>query len=526
MHSENSVTKKIHAVAFALCAAFAPAPAAFALSPADREERLFVFNHALVAVMRDAQGQHLVAAKMFEEIARHTRDPELAYAAVRAAEKAKNFQLAAQHARLWHELGGGNEAQIRVAAAILLSGNLPAAEAELHKLVGQNAIPPETLFQILSAAKNPAAAVEAGKRLFPADPDSQYQFGRLAARFKQLDIARKAFFRAAQSAEKPEPHLALALLTEESDGLQAAIPQLDDYRKKGCPGAAAERCHESYVLTAYRQFSRGEGEWRETLDNARRPPELQARARLEAGEMLEAAEMPKRAALQYGKVPSGEFYFRARLGMARIARDSGDNTLALNILDETPAGGRRDFANREITAADILNRRDGPRAALRRIAEARKTSPTHSGMLYSHSLYAEQSGEVELALKLLETMTTLFPNDPDGWNALGYVMADHGINLPTARAHISRALQMKPDDPNIMDSMGWVHYRLGNLHLALRHLAAAAERSDSAEIAAHLGEVLWELGRRDSAREVWRRALERGEENRVLDKTLERYHPF
>ena len=539
VHSETTVLKKIPAAAFALCAAFAPAPSAFALSPADREERIFVFNHALVASMRAARGEHLAAAEMFDEIARHTSDPQLARAAAtaaetsghlhlaknRAAEAAQSFALAAKYARTWRDLGGGNQAEIRAVAAIVRTGNLPAAETELHRLVQQGAISPTILHSVLAGAENHAGAVEAGKRLFRGDSDSQYHFGRLASRFEQPKIARQAFARAAQAAEKPEPHLALAYLDEGDGGIKAAMPQLDDYRKKECPGASAERCHESYVLLAYRQFSRGEN-WRETLDNQHRPSDLQARAHLEAGEMLEAAELPKRAAQQYGQVPSGEFYFQARLGMARIARDNGDNTLALNILDETPTGGQRDFAAREITAAHVLNRRDGPAAALRRIAEARKVAPTHSGMLYTHSLYAEQSGDVPLAVRLLETMTTLFPDDADGWNALGYVMADHGINLPEARTHITRALRIKPNDPNILDSLGWVHYRLGNLNLALRHLEEAAKQSDSAEIAAHLGEVLWELGRRDTARQIWRRALERDEANPVLDKTLTRYQPF
>ena len=539
VHSETPVLKKISAAAFALCAAFAPAPPAVALSPADREERIFVFNHALVASMRAARGEHLGAAEMFDEIARHTRDPNLARAAVtaaetaghiefakkRPAEAAKSFALAAKYARTWRELGGGIKAQIRAVAAVVRTGDLPAAETELRQLVQQGAISPQILHRVLAGAQDRAGAVKAGKRLFNNDSDSQYHFGRLASRFEQPKVARQAFARAARAAEKPEPHLALAFLDEGDGGIKAAMPQLDDYRAKECPGASAERCHESYVLFAYRQFSRGEN-WRATLDNQHRPPDLQARARLEAGEMLEAAELPKRAARQYGQVPSGEFYFPARLGMARIARDNGDNTLALNILDETPTGGKRDFAAREMTAADILSRRDGPAAALQRIAEARKVAPTHSGMLYTHSLYAEQAGNVPLAVRLLETMTKLFPDDPDGWNALGYVMADHGINLPEARTHITRALRIKPNDPNILDSLGWVHYRLGNLNLALRHLEEAAKQSDSAEIAAHLGEVLWELGRRDTARQIWRSALERDEENPVLDKTLTRYQPF
>lgn len=519
------VSKKI--AALGLCAALFVAHPARALSAADQEERAFVFHHALVASLRAARGEGEAAAHMFDEIARHLNDPEFSRAAVDAAETAGNFALAAQYAATWRELGGGTEAQMRAASAVVQSGNLPDAEPLLRELIESDSIPAEILHEILAAAEDRAAALTMARRLFADDSDSQYHFGRLAARAGNLDDARAAFARAAASADIPDPHFALALVAHNQDGPAAAVAKVDDYVKNGCPGADPERCHEFYALFAYNEFSRGESEWRSALKKGFASADFESQARLTAGELLESGEMPTRAVSHYAEVGSGPHYFRARLGMARVARDNGDNTLALEILDATPTGGQKEFSTRETTAADIIRRRDGPEAAMQRIMAARKISPVDPNMIYSQSLYAEQAGRLDMALELLETMTALFPDDPDGWNALGYVMADHGVNLREAREHITRALRMKPDDPNFLDSLGWVHYRLGNLGLARRHLEEAAKKSDAAEIAAHLGEVLWELGEREAAREVWRRALERQEEsNPVLDETLARYRPF
>ena len=123
-------------------------------------------------------------------------------------------------------------------------------------------------------------------------------------------------------------------------------------------------------------------------------------------------------------------------------------------------------------------------------------------------------------------MTKLYPQDPNAWNALGYVMADHNIALEEAEGYIKKALSIRKDDPNILDSLGWVYYRLGRLASARHYLNKAAEGESSAEIFAHLGEVLWELGNHEEAKKIWRKALAQFPQNTVLDETVSRYRPF
>jgi Flp pilus assembly protein TadD len=115
------------------------------------------------------------------------------------------------------------------------------------------------------------------------------------------------------------------------------------------------------------------------------------------------------------------------------------------------------------------------------------------------------------------------PEHADALNALGYTLADRTDRLEEARELIERAYALKPDEPAIKDSMGWVLYRLGDPAAAEPYLQEALEQAADPEIAAHLGEVLWALGRKEEAAEVWDRALEAAPEHEYLLKTLGRH---
>jgi Tfp pilus assembly protein PilF len=121
-------------------------------------------------------------------------------------------------------------------------------------------------------------------------------------------------------------------------------------------------------------------------------------------------------------------------------------------------------------------------------------------------------------------MTRLHPQRADGWNALGYVMADHNRNLETAEKYIKRALSIDSNDRNILDSMGWVLYRQGKLLKALNFLQQAAAKGSPppTEIAAHLGEVHWMLGNKHQAQRIFEEAAVREPDNSVLNETIKR----
>jgi Flp pilus assembly protein TadD len=124
--------------------------------------------------------------------------------------------------------------------------------------------------------------------------------------------------------------------------------------------------------------------------------------------------------------------------------------------------------------------------------------------------------------RLLRRVMALKPDHPHAHNALGYSLADRGLRLPEARELIARALSLSPGDPFITDSLGWVEFKSGNLPEALRILQGAYKSRPDAEIAAHLGEVMWAMGRREQALTVWREGLTLSPDNDTLRDTLKR----
>jgi tetratricopeptide (TPR) repeat protein len=110
----------------------------------------------------------------------------------------------------------------------------------------------------------------------------------------------------------------------------------------------------------------------------------------------------------------------------------------------------------------------------------------------------------------------------DALNALGYTLADRTDRYDEARRYIQRALALKPNNPAILDSMGWVEFRLGNLNTALEYLQQAAAINPDPEIAAHLGEVLWILNRKQQAMDVWRKANEADADNPYIRPVMQR----
>jgi outer membrane biogenesis lipoprotein LolB/Flp pilus assembly protein TadD len=145
--------------------------------------------------------------------------------------------------------------------------------------------------------------------------------------------------------------------------------------------------------------------------------------------------------------------------------------------------------------------------------------------LYSYALAAEKAGEFEVMEKTLRVILKKDPNDVNSLNALGYSLADRNIKLPEAYDLILKAHKLSPNDAFILDSLGWVNFRLGNTALALTQLQDALRMKPEADIAAHLGEVLWVLNRPAEAESAWRQGELIDANNPTLKETLKRLKP-
>ena len=155
-------------------------------------------------------------------------------------------------------------------------------------------------------------------------------------------------------------------------------------------------------------------------------------------------------------------------------------------------------------------------------AELVAQAPDDNELVYDQAMLAEKSGDLPLMEQLLKQLIARQPDYHHAYNALGYSLAERGIRLEEARSLIGKALEYAPNDPFITDSLGWVEFRLGNRAEAVRLLSNAFKSRPDAEIAAHLGEVLWSSGDRERAAEVWREGLRLNPDNETLQETLKR----
>ncbi|MEY3651336.1 MAG: hypothetical protein RLZZ351_701, partial [Pseudomonadota bacterium] len=151
--------------------------------------------------------------------------------------------------------------------------------------------------------------------------------------------------------------------------------------------------------------------------------------------------------------------------------------------------------------------------------------PDHPELIYDHAMVAERLEKFDIVESQLRKLIKLKPSFAQAYNALGYSFADRNIHLEEAYQLIEKALSFNPNDHFVIDSMGWVNYRLGKLDKAVEYLKAAYKFQADAEIAAHLGEVLWQQGHQKEAEKIWNEALKNSPENEALIKTVKQFKP-
>jgi uncharacterized protein HemY len=214
--------------------------------------------------------------------------------------------------------------------------------------------------------------------------------------------------------------------------------------------------------------------------------------------------------------------FGAELRRAQLIAKGGDVPGARKYLATLQSEDPAVQAQILLVEAQILRDSGKEQDAYRLMEQGVKRFPENMDFLYDFALTAERVGKVEIMEKSLRQVIAKAPDNHQAYNALGYSLADRNIRLKEAHQLIEKALGMAPGDPFIMDSMGWVQYRMGNLTAAEDQLRKAYALRSDAEIAVHLGEVLWKKGEQDEARKLWREAQGKDPKNDALKSTLAR----
>ncbi len=213
---------------------------------------------------------------------------------------------------------------------------------------------------------------------------------------------------------------------------------------------------------------------------------------------------------------------QAQTRRAALLARQGKMREARQLIAQLPASNAEEERNRLLAEVQLLRDHRQWQAAFD-LLKAQNSEDTD--LLYEQAMLAEKLNQVDEMERLLRLVIAKNPSYYNAYNALGFSLADRHLRLNEAKQLIVKALTFAPDDPFITDSLGWVEFRLGNHTAALTHLQKAYKTRQDAEIAAHLGEVLWVLKRQDEAIQVWREGLDTAPNNETLQETLQRLKP-
>jgi len=149
--------------------------------------------------------------------------------------------------------------------------------------------------------------------------------------------------------------------------------------------------------------------------------------------------------------------------------------------------------------------------------------PNYPDLLYDRAMVAEKISRLDILEQDLRKLIQIKPDYAHAYNALGYTLADRTNRFDEAQKLLEKALKLSPEDPFIMDSMGWLQHRMGQQEKAAEYLHRAYGIRPDPEIAAHLGEVLWTQGKRDEAKKLWQSALKASPQNEQLLDVLKKF---
>ena len=222
------------------------------------------------------------------------------------------------------------------------------------------------------------------------------------------------------------------------------------------------------------------------------------------------------------RIDNTDDLLNAQLQRAAILARQGKLEEARKLVRSQPERSAADVRLKVAAEVQLLRDAKQYKAAHGLLAEAITRNPSDFDLVYDLAMVAEKLGNLGEMERLLRSVIANKPEYHHAYNALGYSLAERNTRLPEARQLILKALEYAPGDPFISDSLGWVEFRSGNLTEAARILEEAFKARPDAEIAAHLGEVWWVMGRRDQALGVWREGVQINADNETLRDTLKR----
>jgi len=529
-----------------------------ALSP----ELLYQLLLAEIAGQRGKLGD---SAELYRHLSLSTRDPRIVRRGAELALHARRIDVALELTRLWLEIEPASQRARQTLAGLLAAqGNI--AELQQHvtillasepKELAQNLLHLNRMFSRGGDRALVRRVIDAVTEPYLQLPEAHYARALAAFEAQDRTVAKVSILRALDLRPGWEAAALLHVqLIEERDeaiavlsGYVAKHPEWHDMRlahARALVGAKRyEEARQAFgvllkqgerdparhgdIIFAVAVLSLQLGDTRDAEVQLRKLIDIDHgeadKARFYLGQIADEGKRSEEALQWFSQVGRGEHYLTARLRAANILVKQGKPDEAHAFLAATETTTPRERTQLLLGEAQLLRDAGRPANAHAALVAGLAQQPDNPELIYEIALLAERLGRPDELETRLRHLLVLQPDHAHALNALGYSLADRNVRLPEARELIERALALAPNDPFIMDSKGWVMFRQGEKEAALAVLNQAFSLRADPEIAAHIGEVLWVLGRQAEARETWTKALQEHPGNSVLAETIKRFQP-
>ena len=526
----------------------------------------FVYRY-LIAEVAGQRGDLATSGTIFYELAKTTRNPGLAERAAKVSAYGNVGQLTMPAVKLWAELDpASNEAQQAMTEMLVGSGKLKEAQPFLAQLfVKEETRAGGFLYLSTLLSRNPDKAavlnlVQALAKPYPELAEAQFAIAQSAWAAHKDNVALDALNKI--ETLKPDWPIA-ALLKGQVLSEQNPLTAINFYQDflDQHPDANEIRLNMAKLMVSQKQYDLAKANFPILLANAK-TSEAKNAAEITAiigllsyqggdypaaegyfqealklgfkdadqiylylGQVNEKLNQAELSLSWYNKVAPGEHYLEAQVNIANAMARGGKVDQAIDKLDSLDNLNTQQQIMVIQTEASLLVKAGRHQEVFDLLDKAVKNLPNTADLVYDYALAAERLKKFDLMEAELRKTIKDMPNFAAAYNALGYSFADRNIKLNEALSLIEKALSLSPNDHYMLDSLGWVHFRKGNLNKALDYLQQAYQYNADPEIAAHLSEVLWQQGKQDQANVVLNEALRNHPDNELLKTTRSKLKP-
>jgi tetratricopeptide (TPR) repeat protein len=521
-------------------------------------EVLFEF---LVSEIAGQRGMLGVAKEGYLDLAKKTQDPRIAERAAEIAIFSRDQAAALEATKLWVKLDPDAPRANQAMAALLIDqGQIDAAEPYLASYLKEEEGQPTVFLRLpvmFAKVKDTDKALDIIKKLmrdYPQSAEAHYALAQTAAHAHQMDVAMDELAQADRLRPGWEPAALMRaqLLAHRSPADSLAF--LKEFLG-GHPQARDVRLAYARLLVSTNQYAAAREQFNELMVELPDNPDIALASGLLAlqmsdlneaerlllrarelnykepettsyylGQIAEERAQYDRAQEYYRSVNEGEFLIPARSRQAGILAREGKLAEARTLLTQTPAVNDAQRIELSEAEAGLLRDARDYEGVYKVLSDALGKFPDDLDLLYDRAMAAERIDKLDVMEQDLRKVIRIKPDYAHAYNALGYTLADRTDRLAEAEDLLNKALSLAPDDPFILDSMGWLLYRKGNLNKAQEFLDRAYKNRPDPEIAAHLGEVLWMKGAKDEADKVWHASLQNNPQNEALIDVLKKFN--